>query len=173
MVVTAHTNTVPVPSFGIHPHCHASLNQNRRSLSRLQMLSGLVPDLAPPPGFQGSWPSEGQLLRQLSAHASEAAGKPSGIAGILAGCAFPTAIGRMKRIHDLVPPGSLCPSLRGSDSLTLAAGGSQPGFRVVLQPDPHVLSLRERMGLGAAGSMPCRWAGSAGRLAAALHVENG
>ncbi|PRW21106.1 flagellar associated membrane [Chlorella sorokiniana] len=74
-----------------------------------KVLSELVPDLAPPHGFQSSWPSEGQLLRQLSAHASAA-----------------------------------------------AAGGSKPGVRVVLQPDPHVLSLRERMALGAAGSMPCR-----------------
>ena len=43
-----------------------------------------------------------------------------------------------------------------------AAGGSKPGFRVALQPDPHVLSLRERMALGAAGSMPCRWGGIEG-----------
>lgn len=45
-----------------------------------QMLSELVPDLAPPPGFQGDWPSEGQLLRQLSAHTSAAAGEPADLA---------------------------------------------------------------------------------------------
>ncbi|KAI7846027.1 hypothetical protein COHA_000564 [Chlorella ohadii] len=64
-----------------------------------KLLSELVPDLAEPAGFQGGWPSEGQLLHQLSEHACVAAGKT---------------------------------------------------------PDPHVLSLRERMALGAAGSMPCR-----------------
>ena len=38
-----------------------------------------------------------------------------------------------------------------------AATGSKPGFRVGVVPDPHVLSLRERMALGAAGSMASRW----------------
>lgn len=74
MVVTARTSTVPVPIFGIIPSAMPHPNAPPL-LPHLQMLSELVPDLAPPPGFQGGWPSEGQLLRQLSAHASEAAGK--------------------------------------------------------------------------------------------------